>query len=701
MTTFDRLHPSVRHHVVNTLGWSSLRPHQEQAVEPLLRGDHVLIQAPTAGGKTEAALLPILSRMLQEGWSGLSVVYLCPIKALLNDLQVRIDRLASLFGRTVAVWHGDVGASARRRIQRDPPDILLATPESIEVMLVSRLVEHRRFFASLRTVVVDEVHAFAGDDRGWHLLALLERVDRLATCPAQRVALSATLANPDALLAWLTAGAGAPATVVRGDPPPPADADVQVDYVGSVANAATVIARLHLGEKRLVFCDSRTQVEALAAELRAHRVDTYVSHSSLSRDERLRAEAAFAAGTDCVIVATSTLELGIDVGDLDRVIQVDAPFAVSSFLQRLGRSGRRAGSTRNCLFLATVDASLLRAVALLSLWRAGYVEPVLPPPLPFHVVAQQILALVLQEGSLVAADVPVWLGGFYRTAGVSERDLAQLLAWMLGTGILQDDAGILSVGRQGEERYGAKHFLEIFSFFLSPPLFRVLHGRVELGEVHEDSFRRDADGPVLLSLGGRGWKVRHVDWGRRQAFVEPFDGAGRSRWSGEGRPMGLELCQAIKRVLAGREPGVALSRRATTRLQAVRDELPWVREGVTTVIRPEDREGSKWWTFAGGRYNAAAAKLLGSPSSTFDDLSICYQRTALDDAERARAAADALHADAAAGGVPELTETSVKFITCVPPPLRLRTATARYSPAQEARCVGRQAVESRDGTVSS
>ncbi|MDB4947825.1 MAG: Lhr-like helicase [Gemmatimonadetes bacterium] len=700
MTPFDRLHPSVRHHIVNTLGWSSLRPHQEQAVEPLLRGDHVLVQAPTAGGKTEAALLPLLSRMLQEGWSGLSVVYLCPIKALLNDLQVRIERLASLFGRTVEVWHGDVGASARGRIQRDPPDILLATPESIEVMLVSRLVEHRRFFASLRAVVVDEVHAFAGDDRGWHLLALLERVDRLAARPVQRVALSATLANPDALLAWLTAGVDAPAMVVRGDPPPPANADVQVDYVGSVANAATVIARLHLGEKRLVFCDSRARVEELAAELRAHRVDTYVSHSSLSRDERLRAEAAFAAGTDCVIVATSTLELGIDVGDLDRVIQVDAPFAVSSFLQRLGRSGRRAGSVRNCLFLTTADGSLLRAVALLSLWRAGFVEPVLPPPLPFHVVAQQVLALVLQEGSLVAADVPAWLGGFCRTAGVSERHLAQLLAWMCDTGLLHGDGGILSIGSEGEKRYGAKHFLEIFSVFLSPPLFRVLYGRAELGEVHEDSFRRDAEGPVLLSLGGRGWKVRHVDWGGRQAFVEPHEGTGRSRWSGEGRPMGLELCQAIKRVLAGGDPGVVLSRRATTRLQAVRDEFPWVREGVTTVIRSHDRGDSEWWTFAGGRYNAAAAKLLGPPTSTFDDFSIRSPRIVPDAAEQARATADALNAEAAAGGIHELTEDSVKFITCVPPPLRRRTAAARYAPLEEARSVAQEEIQACDGTVS-
>jgi len=684
VTPFDRLHPSVRHHVVNTLGWSSLRPHQEQAVEPLLRGDHVLVQAPTAGGKTEAALLPLFSRMLQEGWCGLSVVYLCPIKALLNDLQVRIERLASLFGRTVAVWHGDVGASARRRIERNRPDVLLATPESIEVMLVSRLVEHRRFFASLRAVVVDEVHAFAGDDRGWHLLALLGRLDRIAPRPAQRVALSATLANPEALLAWLAAGGRAPATVVRGDVPPAADADVQVDYVGNVANAATVIARLHRGEKRLVFCDSRAQVETLALELRAHGVDTYVSHSSLSRDERLRAEAAFAAGADCVIVATSTLELGIDVGDLDRVIQLDAPFTVASFLQRLGRSGRRVGTSRNCLFLATSDASLLRAAALLELWRGGFVEPVQPPPLPYHVAAQQVLALALQEGSIVAADVARWLAGFCATAGISGTEVARLLAWMTETGILHSDAGILSIGAGGEERYGARHFIELFSVFLAPPLFRVLHGRTELGEVHEDSFRRTGDAPVLLSLAGRGWKVRHVDWGRRQAFVEPFEGVGRSRWSGQGRPMGLELCQAIKRVLAGGEVSAPLSRRAVARLGELRDEFEWVRAGATDLVVREGANGFDWWTFAGARFNAAAAALLGPPRPVYDDLRLRAHTAPADAAERARDALDALAADATAGGIPELTPETVKFIDCVPPELRGRTAAARYAPAAEA-----------------
>jgi ATP-dependent Lhr-like helicase len=220
---------------------------------------------------------------------------------------------------------------------------------------------------------------------------------RLAGRDIQRVGLSATVGNPDDLLEWQVGSSNGPRQVVSALQAAPREADVQLDYVGSTENAATVISRLHQGEKRLVFCDSRARVEELAARLRNAQVETYVSHSSLSVDERRKAETAFASGGSCVIVATSTLELGLDVGDLDRVIQIDAPSTVSSLLQRMGRTGRRAGSQRNCLLLATSRNALVRAGGLLHLWTAGYVEPIVPPPKPFHIFAQQPMALALQE----------------------------------------------------------------------------------------------------------------------------------------------------------------------------------------------------------------------------------------------------------------------------------------------------------------
>src|SRR5439155_9058730 len=158
----------------------------------------------------------------------------------------------------------------------------------------------------------------------------------------------------------------------------------------SLSNAATVISRLHRGEKRLVFVDSRARAEEIGSDLRELGVTTFVTHSSLSQDQRKQAENAFADREDCVIVATSVLELGVDVGDLDRVIQIDSPNTVSSFLQRMGRTGRRAGTRRNCLFLATKDETLVQAAGLIDLWASGYVEPITPPPDLYHILAQQL-----------------------------------------------------------------------------------------------------------------------------------------------------------------------------------------------------------------------------------------------------------------------------------------------------------------------
>jgi ATP-dependent Lhr-like helicase len=275
---FQELHPAIQHHIVNSLEWKTLRPLQEQAVDPILRGEHVILLAPTAGGKTEAAIFPILSRMLTEDWSGLSVLYVCPIKALLNNLEPRLREYAELVGRRVGIWHGDVRPAARKRILDDPPDLLLTTPESIEVMLTSTKTDHRKLFADLQAVIVDEMHAFAGDDRGWHLLSVVERLRYIADRDIQRLGLSATVGNAEELLTWLSGSSKAACAVVS----PIEDqsvavaetADVSLDYVGSLPNAATIIARLHAGEKRLVFCDSRSRVESLAALLAARYPDS-------------------------------------------------------------------------------------------------------------------------------------------------------------------------------------------------------------------------------------------------------------------------------------------------------------------------------------------------------------------------------------------------------------------------------------------
>ncbi len=175
-------------------------------------------------------------------WHGLSVLYVCPLRALLNNLEVRLSHYCGLVGRRVGIWHGDIGDSARQRIFTDPPDCLLITPESLEVILVSRRWDRKRLFPTVRAVVVDELHAFAGDDRGWHLLAVLERITRIAGREIQRLGLSATIGNPEELIEWLAGGCTAPRRVIAPPAPSASDTEVKVDFVGTLENAARVIA---------------------------------------------------------------------------------------------------------------------------------------------------------------------------------------------------------------------------------------------------------------------------------------------------------------------------------------------------------------------------------------------------------------------------------------------------------------------------
>ena len=607
------LHPLLTHHIVNSLGWPALRPLQQQALAPVLAGRHTLVVAPTAGGKTEAAVFPVLSRMLSEDWQGLSVLYLCPLRALLNNLHPRLDGYAQLVGRRAGLWHGDVGEGARERIRTDPPDILLTTPESIEAMLISRKTEHGWLFRNLRAVVVDEIHAFAGDDRGWHLQAVTQRVQRLAGRPLQRIGLSATVGNPERLLSWFTAGVpGAPREVVQpaGDAARP-DPEVTIDYVGSIDNAATVISRLHKGEKRLVFVDSRARVEELALALRAREVTTFLSHGSLGREERRAAEQAFTESRDCAIVATSTLELGIDVGDLDRVIQLDAPATVASFLQRLGRTGRRGDTVANVLFLATSEEALAQTLGLCLAWEDGYVEPLEAPAYPVHLLAQQCLALLIQEGGLGRHTWQEWLGDPLILGDDVAEQRQTLVDHLLATGVLAEDNGLLWLGPEGERRFGTRNFLDLMAVFSEAPVLKVLHGRTHLGQIPSRLLLHEEEQGHVILLAGRSWHVRDVDWKRGVAQVEPAKGRGKARWFGEGRGLSFALSQRIRAGLAGRDPeSVTLSQRAVERLAQLRAQYWWA-DGNDTVLVRDGSDRLRWWTFAGLDANLWLSSALG------------------------------------------------------------------------------------------
>lgn len=618
MSAFDQLDPLVQHHIVNTLGWRELLALQEESIEPIISGAHCLLLAPTAGGKTEAATFPVLSRICSENWTGLTVLYVCPLKALLNNLHQRLEHYCRMVGRRCELWHGDVGPSQRNRIKSDPPDILLTTPESLEVMLISVKADGREMLRGVRVVVVDEIHAFAGDDRGWHLLAVLERIGGLAGREIQRIGLSATVGNPDEMLQWLAGHCEGHRRVIQPDAPGATSAtDVQLDYVGSLQNAAIVISRLFRGEKRLVFCDSRSRVEELGNELRRLGVSVFLSHSSLSADERRTSEQAFVEAVDCVIVATSTLELGIDVGDLDRVIQIDAPSSVASFLQRLGRTGRRMGTTRNCLFLATTENALLRAGALLALWESGFVEPVVPPARPLHLFAQQLMALVLQEGGIGIRDWQVWLKRLPCFAQEGSGILENIAHHLVENRILYSDGSRLSFGDAGEELYGRRHFLELVSVFTSDPMFKILHGKQELGSVDQITFvRHREEQPAVLSMGGRSWLVTSLDWGRREACVVPAESKGKSQWQSVRVGMSWKFTRTVHALLTSTTDSDRWTTRAKKAFASLRVEYGFLRVDADVAVTDPRQNEVRWFTFSGSLVNKGLADAMNAKGLT-------------------------------------------------------------------------------------
>jgi ATP-dependent Lhr-like helicase len=611
VSAFDRLSPALQYQITQTLGISELRPVQELTIPHVLDGKNCVVLAPTAGGKTEAAFFPVLSRVDAEDLRPVSVIYTSPIRALLNNQEERVSRYAATIGRRVFKWHGDVGPTHRRRFLDHPTDILMTTPESLEAMLMSTRVPARRLFEGLEVVIVDEVHAFADDDRGAHLSALLERLSRYCGRDVQRIGLSATVGNPDEILEWLR-GRSKREGVVISPPRPPVSPLLSLDYVGSVANAAIVAEQLHRGQKRLIFVDSRRGVEEFGNELTAQGVSTFLAHGSLSVTARRDAERAFAEGSNCAIVATSALELGIDVGDLDHVLQIDCPGTVASFLQRMGRTGRRAGAVPNCTFLATKESAVLQAAALLRLHRSGFVESVHPSRRASHMLAHQVMALTVQEQGVPVSDWWGWLEGATPFLGLTAAERQSVVEHMLAEEVLVAADGRLALGPRGEKLYGRRHFAELYAVFSVPRTITVCLGEQEVGSV-DASFLQGAEPGSRNStfvLGGRAWELIHVDWSKGRCSVKPAEGGAKAaRWFGGPGALSYELCQSMRDVLTSGDADASWSKRAVEVIARLREEHAFLRDAEHAPMVSES-DGIAWWTFAGARANQLLARVI-------------------------------------------------------------------------------------------
>ncbi len=609
MTAFARFPARLQQAIVARLGWTSLRPVQELSGEAILDGKNVIVLAPTAGGKTEASIFPILASLVERPAEGVGAIYVAPIKALLNNQEGRLGGYTEMVGLRRFVWHGDVPDPDKRRFVKDPSELLMTTPESLEVMLISPRVPVAKLFADLRFIVIDEVHALAGTDRGAHLMSVLERVIRSTKNDVQRIGLSATVGNPDAILEWVR-GSSTRARAVIDPPKPPARRQIGLLHHPSMSELSAEAAAQAAGKKSLFFCQSRALTETVAQQMRGRGTTVFVHHSSVSVEERREAEASFQSGTDVCITCTSTLELGIDVGDLDAVYQANAPSSVSSFLQRLGRTGRRANAVANTTFFCDNRDAVLQAIALVELARAHWVESVPVQTRCWPVLVHQLFAMALQFGGISAERAWEQLARVPDFSGIPREEFDKVLQHLVKEQLLWESGGLLSLGERAERMYGRKNFAELYAVFSSPVLYAVQasSGR-DIGSLEQGFVDRLVPGMTAFLLSGRAWVAEHVIHADRVVKVREAPRGQKPTWGGFiPQMLGFELCQRVRQVLASEDDYPYLDPAARAVLHEAREDLgPLLRRASSMQL---DSGTALWWTFAGGRINATLKYVL-------------------------------------------------------------------------------------------
>ncbi len=437
-------------------GISRPTPPQAEAIPLIASGENVLVIAPTGSGKTEAALLPLIDKMIQDkNRQGISLVYITPLRALNRDMLKRLTIWSSKLGFTVEVRHGDTPSKDRRRMSARPPDLLITTPETLQAVLPGRRM--RQHLSHVRAVVVDEVHELAGDRRGVQLTVGLERLKEVTVKSFQRVGLSATVGNPEEIARFLGGNEQVrtvqiplnKSTVYKVEYPAPGEAEQEL--ARRVYTAPEAAARLSLvtdlvesHDSTLIFSNSRVNAEMLGSKFHMMDQKIMVHHGSLPKEERVRAEESFKAGEIKGLVCTSTLELGIDIGSVDLVVQYMSPRQVNSLVQRVGRSGHSLTRTSEGVLVAVSTEDLLESVAVIELAKEGRLEPTQIHIGALDVLAHQIAGFLMDsEGSVQLSHLKEVLKRAYPYQKLEDAQLEQVVEFMRKMGYLKRDSDTL------------------------------------------------------------------------------------------------------------------------------------------------------------------------------------------------------------------------------------------------------------------
>jgi len=584
MDVFSRFAPYIQDHIYRQ-GWSELRPVQIAAAEALFdTDDHLLLSTGTASGKTEAAFLPALTLLGENPATSVGILYVSPLKALINDQFARLGGLLEEGRVPVTRWHGDAPSGGKARVLKDPAGVLQITPESLESLLMHRRSSCAKLFEDLRFIVVDEVHYFMACERGVQLQCLLTRLERIAGCSPRRIGLSATLGSPEAAAAWLSAGTDRPC---RHPEVPVAKRRLLLHmrrFESGEEGMPPLLYAQTLGKKAIIFTRTRLDAENVAIQLKEQAVvrktpDVYrVHHGSISAALREEAEREMknAAGP-VVTAATVTLELGIDIGGLDRVVQIGAPLSVSSFTQRIGRCGRQ-GQPAELLFLlqselepqsgdplGCIDWEFIKAIATIRLYlEEKWIEPIIPPGQSFTLCYHQTMCLLAAAGEMSAARLAQEILTLPAFRQISLDDYKTMLRHLLETDHLRrGDAGGLMLGVAGETIATAYDFLAVFT---APDEWQVTYRDKPIGTVAQACPPGER-----IALAGRGWEVTRCDETRKRIMVKPAQGPAESKWESffAGR-VHANVLHKMRTVLEGDDYDAYLSPESCLALETMR-----------------------------------------------------------------------------------------------------------------------------------
>lgn len=603
-TGFDQLAEPVRRWIWKK-GWNSLHDIQERAIPILLNGDaDVIVAAATAGGKTEAAFLPLISSVLEApGEVGFDVVYVSPLRALINDQFERLEDLCQRTELPVHPWHGDISQGVKVRARENPRGILLITPESLEALFVLRGLEIPTLFSGTRAIVIDELHALLDTERGIHLRSLVTRLELAVGRRIRRVGLSATLGEmeltrgylrpdaPDDVVLLQSKSKGQELRVqIRGYVGVEHQSDNGQDHESSAERtvAEHLFSKLR-GSRNLIFAGSRQRVEWFADALREMSekarlpLEFYPHHASLSREHRTILEKRLKTHRATTAVCTSTLELGIDIGDIACVAQIGPPFSVASLRQRLGRSGRRRGQAA-VLRMYAIEAAhnadshpldrlnlgLVRSIAMVELLIAGWCEPPLPLALHLSTLTHQVLSAIAEHGGSSAKRLYSTLckhGPFRRVDSPLFARLLRQLGRSDVSLIEQAPDGTLLLGRRGERL--VEHY-RFFAVFQTPDEYRIIADRKPLGTLPIAMVLMPG---MTIIFSGRRWRITDIH-DREKVIQVKADPAGRPPSFGGGR--GLihdKVVSKMMEVLSRSDIPIFIDRCAADLLQSARAEF--------------------------------------------------------------------------------------------------------------------------------